>query len=62
MKTSELETSEQLVIDIQSDSTVAPGDCRIETGDKGLLASLEAFLAAASQHTSMNASPKRREA
>ncbi|OYP32290.1 FliH/SctL family protein [Rhodopirellula sp. MGV] len=35
-------------IDIVSDTTVQPGDCRVEIEGKGLLASLDAFLDAAS--------------
>lgn len=41
--------SDHAEIEIQSDSTVQPGDCRIELDDKGFLASLDAFLDAAAK-------------
>ena len=39
---------------IQPDATVEPGDCRIESDDKGFLASLDSFLHAAAKRTSLH--------
>jgi len=37
-------------LEIRSDANLTPGDCRVEVGGKGLVASLESFLAAAAKN------------
>lgn len=48
-----LARSDQSDLAVQPDASVAPGDCRIESGDKGLLASLESFLHEAATKTDL---------
>lgn len=44
-----LSESDRTQILIQADSTIEPGDCRIETDGKGFLASLDSYLDAAAK-------------
>jgi flagellar biosynthesis/type III secretory pathway protein FliH len=44
-----LSESDRAKIEIQADSTIEPGDCRIETDGKGFLASLDSYLDAAAK-------------
>lgn len=48
-----MSASDHPPITILPDATVPPGDCRIETNDKGFLASLESFLDAAAKQTAL---------
>ena len=48
-----LARSDRSDLAVQPDASVDPGDCRIESGDKGLLASLDSFLHEAAKKTDL---------